>query len=58
MVTRAMDQVEDTTEKLAHTVTSPVRRASGFVQGSPLDWAPILTEAQARWRNPSDEMFI
>jgi hypothetical protein len=33
MVTRAMDQVEETTEKVAHTVTSPVKHASGLVQG-------------------------
>ena len=33
MVTRAMDSVEDTTEKVAHTVTSPVKHASGLVHG-------------------------
>ena len=33
MVTRAMDQVEETTEKVAHTVTSPVKHASGIVHG-------------------------
>ena len=33
MVTRAMDQLEETTEKVAHTVTSPVKHASGIVHG-------------------------
>src|SRR5271165_437925 len=33
MMTRAMDTVEDTTEKVAHSVTTPVKHASGVVQG-------------------------
>jgi methyl-accepting chemotaxis protein len=59
MLTRTMDRVEETTEKVQHTVMSPVRQVSGIAH-------PISTgvgayfQTQRRRRNggPSDEMFI
>jgi hypothetical protein len=58
MVTRAMDQVEDTTEKVAHTVTSPVRHASGLVQGITAGLGAYFGQKRKRDGGPSDEMFI
>jgi len=58
MVTRAMDQVEDTTEKVAHTVTSPVRHASGLVQGITAGLGAYFGQKRRRDGGPSDEMFI
>lgn len=58
MVSRAMDQVEDTTEKVAHSVTSPVRHASGLVQGISTALGTYFGNKRARERGPADEMFI
>ncbi len=58
MVTRAMDQVEETTEKVAHTVTSPVRQASGIVQGISTGFGTFFGQKKPRKPGPSDEMFI
>ena len=58
MVTRAMDAVEDTTEKVAHTVTSPVKHASGLVQGISAGLGTYFGQKRKRDGGPSDEMFI
>jgi hypothetical protein len=58
MVTRAMDSVEDTTEKVAHTVTSPVRHANGLVQGITTGLGTFFGQKRKRPGGPSDEMFI
>jgi hypothetical protein len=58
MVTRAMDSVEDTTEKVAHTVTSPVRHANGLVQGISTGLGTFFGQKRKRPGGPSDEMFI
>ena len=58
MVTRALDQVEETTEKVAHTVTSPVKRASGIVQGISTGFGTYFGQKRVRKSGPSDEMFI
>jgi hypothetical protein len=58
MVTRAMDSVEDTTEKVAHTVTSPVRKANGLVQGITTGFGAYFGQKRKRNGGPADEMFI
>lgn len=58
MVTRAMDQVEETTEKVAHSVTSPIKRASGLVHGITTGVGAYLSQKRPGPRGPSDEMFI
>jgi hypothetical protein len=58
MVTRAMDTVEDTTEKVAHTVTSPVKHANGLVQGITTGLGAYFGQRRKRNGGPSDEMFI
>jgi hypothetical protein len=58
MVTRAMDSVEDTTEKVAHTVTSPVKHANGLVQGITAGFGAYFGQKRKRNGGPSDEMFI
>lgn len=58
MVTRAMDQVEETTEKVAHSVTSPVKHASGIMQGISTGFGAYFGQKRQRERGPSDEMFI
>ena len=58
MVTRAMDQVEETTEKVTHSVTSPVKHASGIVQGISTGFGAYFGQKRQRERGPSDEMFI
>jgi len=58
MVTRAMDQVEETTEKVAHSVTSPVKHASGIMQGISTGFGAYFGQKRPRDRGPSDEMFI
>ena len=54
MVTRAMDQVEETTEKVAHTVTSPVKHASGLVQGISAGFGAYFGQKRKRDGGPSD----
>lgn len=58
MVTRAMDTVEDTSERVAHSVTSPVKHASGIVQGISTGVSTFLGQKRPRKPGPSDEMFI
>ena len=58
MVTRAMDTVEDTTEKVAHSVTSPVKHASGLVQGITAGVGAYFGQKRKRNGGPSDELFI
>ena len=58
MVTRAMDSVEDTTEKVAHSVTSPVRHANGLVHGISTGLGTFFGQKRKRPGGPSDEMFI
>jgi hypothetical protein len=58
MVTRAMDQVEETSEKVAHTVTSPVRHANGIVHGISTGFGTFFGQKKPRKPGPSDEMFI
>jgi prophage DNA circulation protein len=58
MMTRAMDTVEDTTEKVAHTVTSPVKHASGLVHGISTGLGTFFGQKRQGKGGPSDEMFI
>ncbi len=58
MVTRTLDTVEDTTERVAHTVTSPVKHASGLVQGITAGVGAYFGQKRQRPGGPSDEMFI
>jgi hypothetical protein len=58
MVTRAMDQVEETSEKVAHTVTTPVKHATGIVQGISTGFGAYFGQKRVRSPGPSDEMFI
>jgi hypothetical protein len=58
LMTRAIDQVEDTTEKVAHTVTSPVKHANGLVQGITVGLGAYFGQKRQRPGGPSDEMFI
>ncbi len=59
MVSRALDSVEQTTEKVQHTVLSPVRHVSAIFQGVSAGVGSLFN-SQKRQRNggPSDEMFI
>lgn len=58
MITRAMDSVEDTTEKVAHTVSSPVKHASGVMQGISVGLNAYFGQKRPGKAGPSDEMFI
>ena len=58
MVTRAMDSVETTTEKVTHSVTSPVKHASGIMHGISTGVGAYLGQKRPRKPGPSDEMFI
>ena len=59
MITRAMDRIDETSEKVQHTVMSPVRQVSGIVQAIGTGLGAYFN-SQKRRRNggPSDEMFI
>ena len=59
MLTRTLDRVEETSEKVQHTVMSPVRQVSGIVQAISTGFGSYFN-GQRRRRNggPSDEMFI
>ena len=59
MTTRAMDRVEETTEKVQHTVLSPVRQVSGLLSGITAGMNAYFG-GQKRPRNggPNEEMFI
>jgi methyl-accepting chemotaxis protein len=58
MVTRAMDSLEDTTEKVAHSVTSPIKHASGIMQGISTGLGAYFNHKRPHQTGPSDEMFI
>ena len=59
MVTRTMDRVEETSERVQHSVMSPVRQVSGIMQAVSVGVGTFFSN-QKRRRNggPSDEMFI
>ncbi len=59
MVTHTLDRVEETSEKVQHSVMSPVRHVSGIVQAISVGVGTFFS-SQRRGRNggPSDEMFI
>ncbi|MGA3317700.1 MAG: hypothetical protein ABSC64_14825 [Candidatus Korobacteraceae bacterium] len=59
MVTHTLDRVEETSEKVQHSVMSPVRHVSGIVQAISVGVGTFFG-SQRRGRNggPSDEMFI
>ncbi len=59
MVTRTLDRVEETTEKVQHTVLSPVRQVSGILSGLSAGMNSFFS-GQKRSRNggPNEEMFI
>ena len=59
MASRAMDRVEETTEKVQHTVLSPVRQVSGLMSGITAGMNAYFS-GQKRPRNggPNEEMFI
>jgi hypothetical protein len=59
MVTHTLDCVEETSEKVQHSVMSPVRHVSGIVQAISVGVGTYFS-SQRRGRNggPSDEMFI
>ena len=59
MMTRTMDRIEETSEKVQHTVMSPVRQMSGIVHAISTGFGAYFHQ-QRRRRNggPSDEMFI
>jgi len=59
MVTRTMDRVEETSERVQQSVMSPVRKASGIAQAISVGVGTFFAN-QKRRRNggPRDEMFI
>ena len=59
MVTRTLDRVEETSNRVQHSVMSPVRHVSGIVQAISVGVCTFFS-SQRRGRNggPSDEMFI
>lgn len=59
MATRTLDRVEETSEKVQHSVMSPVRQVSGIAQAVSAALGSFFS-AQKRRRNggPNDEMFI
>ncbi|HME31226.1 MAG TPA: hypothetical protein VKG65_00590 [Terriglobales bacterium] len=59
MVTRTMDRVEETSEKVQHSVMSPIRKVSGMAQAVSVGVGTYFNN-QKRRRNGghSDEMFI
>jgi len=59
MVTRTMDRVEETSEKVQHSVMSPLRQVSGVLQAINVSVGTYFNN-QKRRRNggPRDEMFI
>jgi len=59
LVTRTMDKVEETTEVVQRTVISPVRMASGFLQGLSTGIGVLLHRGRQPGNGSSrDEMFI
>jgi hypothetical protein len=58
LITRAMDHVEETSDKVTHAVSTPVRQASGILQGISTGVGTYFGNKKARKAGPSDEMFI
>ena len=58
MVTRALDEVEETTEKVTRSVTSPIKRANGIMQGISTGVSAYFGQKRPRERGPSEQMFI
>jgi len=58
MLTRTMDRIEETSEKVQHTVMSPVRQVSGIVQAISTGVGAYFNQQKRRNGGPSDEMFI
>lgn len=58
MLTRTMDRIEETSEKVHHTVMSPVRQVSGIVQALSTGFGSYFQQKRRRNGGPSDEMFI
>ncbi|MGA8875484.1 MAG: hypothetical protein WB555_08115 [Candidatus Korobacteraceae bacterium] len=58
MLTRTMDRIEETSEKVQHTVMSPVRQVSGIVQALSTGFGSYFQQKRRRNGGPSDEMFI
>jgi hypothetical protein len=53
-----MDQLEDATQKVAWTVTSPIKHAHGFVQGVSAGASAFFGKKRSRNGGLSNEMFI
>jgi uncharacterized protein YoxC len=58
LVTRTMDRVEQTTEVVQRTVASPVRVASGFMQGITVGLGAFFGRRRQPRNAPQEEMFI
>ena len=58
MLTRTMDRIEETSEKVQHTVMSPVRQVSGIVHALSIGFGSYFQQKRRRNGGPSDEMFI
>ncbi len=59
MLTNTMDRVEETSEKVQHTVMSPVRKVSGIAQAISVGVGTFFnTQKRRRNGGHSDEMFI
>jgi hypothetical protein len=58
-VSHTLDRVEETSEKIQHSVTAPVRHVSGVMQAISVGVGTFFRN-QRRGSNggPSDEMFI
>ncbi len=59
MITRTLNRVEETSDKVQQSVMSPVRQVSGIIQGISAG-VGVYFNQQKRRRNggPADEMFI
>jgi methyl-accepting chemotaxis protein len=58
LVTRTMDRVEETTAVVQRTVVSPVRVASGFMQGLGVGLGAFFRRRRSRDGASHEEMFI
>lgn len=63
LISRTMDRVEQATEIVQHAVVSPIRQASGVLQGVTTTIGVLLGKGRPRRRGPvgvtnDDEMFI
>lgn len=59
MLTRTMDRVEETSEKVQHSVMSPIRKVSGIAQAVTVGVETYFNSQKRRGNGGhSDEMFI